>query len=172
MHYPRLRADVRHRGEVGLHESSEVGSSLLVREFPIGESMICEYDCLLIDQIIVQGCPPAIIVWMEARIKTSALFIRTKRFIILLTSIHLCQNVRHNAPLLPSYQELTKVFISRVTAFATVVFVQSCPDALKVRVPLEQRSAVRRIDDTKRERQQAGQPQKHCPTMKTVWAMT
>ena len=48
MHDPSLRADVGHRGEVGLHESSEVGSSLLVREFAVGESKSCEYDCLAV----------------------------------------------------------------------------------------------------------------------------
>ena len=42
MHYPRLRAEVCHGGEVGLYESSEMGSSLLIREFAVGESKICE----------------------------------------------------------------------------------------------------------------------------------
>lgn len=49
MHDPRFRADVRHRGEVALHESSEVGSSLLVGEFAVGESETGEYDSLGLD---------------------------------------------------------------------------------------------------------------------------
>jgi hypothetical protein len=42
MHYPCLRADVRHGGEISLHESREMSSSLLIREFAVGKSEICE----------------------------------------------------------------------------------------------------------------------------------
>lgn len=54
VHDPRLGADVCHGGEVGLHESSEVGSSLLVGEFAVGESENCEYNCLPIEKSVMQ----------------------------------------------------------------------------------------------------------------------